>query len=211
MIDTPAPVRRSPLAHRHSARGARWVDRLAEWPLEYGDRAAESRAARDGVALIDWGPLDKLHLRGVSLEAGVVGSGAAVGFPQGELWALHADEAILLLPAAAVSALTALRERGLVATDLSSGLAALRLVGPRSRRVLEELTQIDVSDGALPNGRVAFGPLANVQATIGRRDRDGVPGFTILVDRDLAEYVWDSLLEIGGAHGIIPAGCAVAA
>ncbi|MBM4420361.1 MAG: hypothetical protein FJ034_02000, partial [Chloroflexi bacterium] len=128
-----------------------------------------------------------------------------------ELWDLNADETLVLVAGAGLAAAgalgTTLRERGLVPTDVSSGIAALRLIGPKARAILEEHTAIDLSAAALADGRIAFGPLASVQVTLARRDRQGTPGFTILVDRDLAEHVWDSLEHTGKAHGLVPAGC----
>src|SRR2546428_11432065 len=51
--DGPTPIRRSPLAERHRALGARFGD-SGEWPTTYGDVQRERRAVKERVALNDW-------------------------------------------------------------------------------------------------------------------------------------------------------------
>ena len=41
---------------------------------------------------------------------------------------------------------------------------------------------------------------------LARQDCGGGPGFTLLVARDEAEYLWETLLELGLAHGLAPVG-----
>jgi sarcosine oxidase subunit alpha len=58
-------VRRTPMHHWHAARGARWMDAgLWKRPDSYGDPAAEVRAVRTGVGLIDVSTLGKLDVIG---------------------------------------------------------------------------------------------------------------------------------------------------
>jgi glycine cleavage system aminomethyltransferase T len=33
-----------------------------------------------------------------------------------------------------------------------------------------------------------------------------MPGFTLLVARDEAEYLWGALLQLGRGHGLVPVG-----
>jgi sarcosine oxidase subunit alpha len=60
-----APVRRTPMHHRHAALGARFLN-LGEWkrPEVYTSVAEECRAVRERVGLIDVGTLGKLEVVG---------------------------------------------------------------------------------------------------------------------------------------------------
>jgi glycine cleavage system aminomethyltransferase T len=58
----------------------------------------------------------------------------------------------------------------------------------------------------MARGALIQAPLAGVRAFITRLDADGEPGYTMMVARDEAAYVWDALLEIGTAHGLVPVG-----
>ncbi len=63
------PVRRTPMHHWHQENGATWLD-AGQWkrPEHYGDPAAEVRAVRNSVGLIDVSTLGKIE---------VIGPGAA--------------------------------------------------------------------------------------------------------------------------------------
>jgi aminomethyltransferase len=215
-------LRRSPLAERHRQAGARFVA-SGEWPATYGDGQRERSAIRERVALLDWGPLDKILLFGAppaasppapALVPGTITTAEMDG-RAAQLWGLNDDESMLVV-AAANGALSRdlaaqLELRGAVATDVSSLYAAFRLAGPHARAVLEGLFPEDVSERALADRSITFGPLANVNVTLARMDHEGIVAFVILVERDQAEYLWDSLLHSGAMFGIEPVGAAAMA
>lgn len=216
------PVRRSPLAERHRERGARYVA-AGEWPATYGDLQRERRAVRERVALLDAGPLDKLSLAGPRLAPAppapqyglaLVTAGSIDG-RGAQLWGLTEETSLLVVPAVdarSSSQLAAsLEAEGIGATDVSSLYAALQLTGPRVRAVLEEVFPVEVSDHAMPDRAITFGPFAQVTAIVARMDLADVPSFMVLVERDHAEYVWDSLLHLGERHGLEPVGAAALA
>jgi heterotetrameric sarcosine oxidase gamma subunit len=91
-------------------------------------------------------------------------------------------------------------------TDLTHGLAALALLGPRSRDVLRRLCALDLSDAAFPNATARTTSLAKTRQTIVRSDLGGLPTFTLLGARSLAAYLWDSLLETGAPFNLAPLG-----
>ena len=209
------PVRRGALDHVHERLGARWAPDGSRWPASYGDPAGELAAATRAVALAEIGPLDKLTVKGQATRAAL--SDARLSHEAGrvrkakgiEVWGLAADEAILLWPAGVAGSgklAARLRVPGAAVTDLSSGLAVLRLVGPAARSVLEEATAVDLGERAVADRGVVQASVANVVVTLARQDMPAGPGFTILVARDLAEYLWEALLELGSPHGITPAG-----
>src|SRR5262249_45370022 len=59
------PIRRTPLHHWHAQAGAQWLD-AGQWkrPESYGDPAAEVRAGRNAVGLIDVSTLGKIEIVG---------------------------------------------------------------------------------------------------------------------------------------------------
>jgi sarcosine oxidase, subunit alpha len=65
-----APVRRTPMHHRHAELGARFID-LGEWkrPEVYSSVEEECRAVRERVGLIDVGTLGKLEVVGKDAAA----------------------------------------------------------------------------------------------------------------------------------------------
>lgn len=216
------PARRSPLADRHRQLGARFVA-SGEWPATYGDIERERNAIRERVALLDWGPLDKILLSGAWVAAdahaptrvpGAITRGDVAG-RSAQLWGLTEDESLLVMPGSnglsSPDTATQLEAGGVSTTDVSSLYAAFKLAGPRARAVLEELFPDDVSERALADRAITFGPLGGVTVVLARLDHGGTPAFAVLVERDQAEYLWDSLLHVGAAVGIEPVGAAALA
>jgi glycine cleavage system aminomethyltransferase T len=72
--------------------------------------------------------------------------------------------------------------------------------------VLGKLTSLNVSDRKLPDLGCAQTSLAHVHTLILRQDLGSVPAFYLLVTRDYAESVWESLLHAGAEFGIAPFG-----
>mgnify|MGYP001462526129 CR=1 FL=1 len=54
-------------------------------------------------------------------------------------------------------------------------------------------------------------PLAGVRAFVAREDAGAQPGYTIMIARDEAAYVWDAICHVGASHGLIPVGPAAVA
>ncbi len=216
-------VRRSPLAARHRALGARWISDVAEWPQAYASPQPERAALRSMLWLADWGPVDKFLLRGErpstrppgpQFTPNAIATGT-LGGRSAQLWGLNDRDGLLLAPAADAAASRALRaelsSQGIAFEDQNSQFVLLRLGGSTARTVLEGLLPNDVSDAALPDRTVAFGMLAGVRVTIGRFDQGGGLAFTIVAERDYAEYLWDALLHAGhGPQKVTPVGAAVA-
>lgn len=214
-----APIRRSPLAAEHERLGARWISDREHWPATYGSEDVEQEAVRSAAGLVDVGPLIKLsvvapdvagELRPLGLDGGLgsITSGTLAGVGV-HVWFLAPDEALIVHPSAdAAPMIVALRSAGLAPVELSSGFASLVLAGPAARLVLGDCFPVDVHDRALADRHLASGPVAGIRTVVGRLDRGGAPSFTLLVARDLAVSLWDSLLEVGAIHGLQPVGAA---
>jgi aminomethyltransferase len=216
--DPRQPVRRSPLEHVHAGLGAEWVADDIRWPRGYGDAAAEQVAASERAGIADVGPIDILVVRGDKTPAALAAIGISntprtvvSGDDGTEVWCLGEDEAIVLRAGSAdPTAVNALAERlrtsGGAVTDQSSGMSVLRLVGPATPAILAEACAVDLSPEALAPGAVAQVPMVGIRVSVARSDHAEAPGMTLLVMRDQAEYLWDSLISLGAAHGILPIG-----
>ncbi len=222
--DAPArPIRRSPMAGIAARLGANWLDDTTHWAADYGDASAEIAAATSAVVVADWGPTDKLAVKGASGRR--VLDGLGIGAPLGETaatalsgtpmrsWALAPDETLLILAAdgmptgaAAGAVTTAVEAAGAIVSNLSSGLAGMRVVGPAARELLIEICAVDLAAGRFTNERIAMAPMGNVRVTFARRDIGTVPAFELLVARDQAAYLFEALLHVGEVHGVRAAG-----
>jgi len=217
------PVRRSAMAGLAARLGATWLDDATHWAADYGDVSAEIAAATSACVVADWGPTDKLAVKGPNGRRvlGDLGIGAALGeTSSGSLdkvalrsWALAPDETLLILAAdktptgaAAAAVIAAIESAGATVTNLSSGLAGMRVVGPAARDLLIEVCALDLDADRFADGRIAMAPIANVRVTLTRRDLKDIPAFELLVARDQAAYLFEALLHAGAVHGAIPAG-----
>ncbi|MDW6024918.1 FAD-dependent oxidoreductase [Mesorhizobium sp. BAC0120] len=90
--------------------------------------------------------------------------------------------------------------------DATSAEAVLGVMGPRSRDLLEELTDADLSDAAFPfstSRRIDVG-MVNVRAT--RVSFVGELGYELYVPVECAESLLSTIREAGRAHGAVLCG-----
>lgn len=95
---------------------------------------------------------------------------------------------------------------GVQATSLSEGYAAFNLAGPRSREILAQLTDADLSNRAFP---YMHGRDLNVAAAPCRVMRIGFTGelsYEIHCPASLALHVWEALMAAGDTFSIVPFG-----
>jgi len=90
------------------------------------------------------------------------------------------------------------------AIDSSSRYALIALAGPASREVLQPLTGVEL--GEIAPFWFANGEVANARATIARTGYTGEDGFEIFVPPNMADRVWQALLESGRSIDLVPAG-----
>lgn len=219
-------VRRSALEARHVALGATFASETDRWPTHYGDAAAERTAAVAAAGLAELGPYGELLLRGpgaADLASRLVGGAlptrpavvrATLGGTTGAAWCLGPDEILLVGPAGAWTDELADRLGGADASaiDMTGARTALRMAGPAAPAIMAELCTVDTTPPGLDEGELLQAPVGGPRAFIVRHDtRDGLPGYTFLVARDEARYVWDATLAIGAGHGLVPVGPAAVA
>ncbi|MFD1080368.1 glycine cleavage system aminomethyltransferase GcvT [Micromonospora andamanensis] len=224
-------LRRSPLAGRHTALGAKFAP-FGGWemPLEYagGGVLREHSAVRTGVGVFDVSHLGKVRVAGpgaaefvntcLSNDLGRIGPGRAQytlccddatgGVVDDIIAYLHADDHVFLIPNAANSAevvrrLSAAAPPQVTITDEHEGYAVLAVQGPRSAELLDGL--------GLPTGHgyMSFtsARLGAVELTVCRTGYTGELGYELVVPAGDAVAVWDALFAAEPA----PQACGLAA
>lgn len=222
-----APVRRSAMHRAQRALGARF--RTADaWEVAdaYGSIDDEVAGARRAVGLVDTSAGGKLGLRGDDVESVIAKlAGSRTPAPGAATRArldgaaalvcrLASDEVLVLTGAAEQAAVGTLLARAADsaacahATDLTSALASIDLVGPRALDLLTKLVAVDLA-------RAADAPLAVVQAEIMRihailirLDHPHLTAFRILVPREYGDFTWHTLFDAGRDLSVLAVGAA---
>ncbi len=91
-------------------------------------------------------------------------------------------------------------------TDVTSAYAVIAVMGPHSRELLSKITKAPLDNAAFPFGAVreiGIGPAAVIAA---RRTYVGELGFELYVPAELAASVYDALMDAGAALGARDAG-----
>ncbi len=171
--------RRSAL-HRCHLEAQAQLKTFSGWqlPAWYTDLSSEIEHLRSAAGICDMSYLFKLDLKGSAAEFP----------PPARLWKLTPAHGLVTSP------LPIAFKASSSVTDVTSIYSAILLAGPKSREVLQKLTTLNVNEKAMPLGAARQTRLAHVNATILRSK-----GFLILNTRDVAEYVWQTLLHVG-AH-----------
>ncbi len=209
-----------PPAEAYSYARPGWFDQVA----------AEHRAAREGVALFDLSPFAKFEVAGpealalcqwVATNDVDVEVGAAVytlflhargGIElDGTITRLADDRFLVVTPSASRHAThwllrRAARGRAAAVVDVTTGLATIGVMGPRSRELMARVSPDDWSDAAQPYTRGRRVEVADGVAYCLRISFVGELGFELYPDADLAVNVLDALLSAGEDLGVRVAG-----
>jgi aminomethyltransferase len=90
------------------------------------------------------------------------------------------------------------------AIDSSSRYALIAIQGPASLDVLQPLTGADLAE--IQPFWFSYGEVANARATIARTGYTGEDGYEIFVPPNMADKVWQAILDSGESAGVVPAG-----
>jgi glycine cleavage system aminomethyltransferase T len=177
-------MKRSALFHSHQCHGASFTEHHG-WtlPAFFQSPEAEAEAARTGVAIGDVSYRAKFESRTRPVRN---------GWTLGANHYLTIGEPPLDPPPGAI--------------DVSSVYADFILAGPCGKDLLGKLTSLCLSDAALPNGACAQASVAHVHAIIFREDLPQTPAYSILISREYAESVWESMLHAGHEYHARPFG-----
>lgn len=91
--------------------------------------------------------------------------------------------------------------------DISTDLATLALQGPLALAVLDTLAP-DAYLGALRYYRCIQASLGGIPVEITRTGYTGDLGYELWVPADLALPLWDRVMDVGSAYGLVPVGMA---
>jgi sarcosine oxidase subunit alpha len=195
--------------------------------------AEEVTAVRQSVGMIDVGTLGKLEISGPDaaefVERIYTGKFANLKVGAGR-YALMCDESGVIIDDGLVARLaedrfyvtTTTTASGpvyremqrwailwglkVVLANLTGANAAINLAGSRSREILGELCNLDLSQSAFPYMGLREGQIAGAPARLIRVGFVGECGYEIHLPAYYAASVWDRLLEAGQRFGIRPFG-----
>ena len=91
-------------------------------------------------------------------------------------------------------------------TSVTEQFATMTLSGPNARRLLQEVTDIDLSAEAFPHMGVALGEVAGVPARVFRISFTGEMSFEINVPASFGLSLWQVLMTAGEKYDITPYG-----
>ena len=197
----------------------------------FAQSAAEHAAVRTAVGLFDQSSFAKFVLQGPDAEA-VLNRICAndVAVPVGKIvytqWlnergGIEADltvtreaaDRFLIVTAAATHTRDFAwlqrhvpAEARAIAVDVSSGMAVLGVMGPRSRELLLRLTDADLSNAAFPFGTSRVIDLAYARVRASRITYVGELGWELYIPTEFAPAVFDALMREGEGLGLRLAG-----
>ncbi len=212
----------NPLVLQHEKMGA-VLDHGAV-PLQYTDVSEEYWTVRKAAGLADLSHLGRLTIRGKDRTAFLNGlltndiakihedSGAhsvllnTKARVLADLYLYNLDDGLVVDTGDSSSGrVKTLLDQFIITEDVqiedsTDSLLQLTLQGPRAAQTLKEVLDVEVR-GLGPLSHKALGP-----ALVVARDRTGVGGYDIILPKDEAEAVWQSLLLKGGEFGLGPVG-----
>jgi sarcosine oxidase subunit alpha len=219
------PAKRTPIHARQREQGAHvlWA---GDWrrAYDYGDPHGEALAVHESAGLIDVSTLGKLLVKGPDagefldrlypnrfsnlkpgrVRYGVLTTDAGRITDDGTVCRLDDDSFYVTTTSSGAGAMyewfswwLADWRLDVTLTDVTQGLGAINLAGPRSREILTTLTELDCS----PEGFVYLdgkqAEVAGVPCLILRIGFVGELGYEIHFPAAHGEHVWDRVLELG--------------
>jgi len=219
------PAKRSALHGRHRELGAT-VEWAGEWrrAYDYGDPAAEALTVQEDAGLIDVSTLGKLIVRGPEAEEfldrlypnrmsslkpgriryGILTSEAGRITDDGTVCRLDEETFYVTTTSSGAAAVEnwfswwrADWQAEVALTDVTQGLAAMNLAGPRSREILSELTELDCSNEAFPYLDGQHAVVAGVPCLLLRIGFTGELGYELHCPLANARALWDTIVAAG--------------
>lgn len=222
----PEGLRQTPFSPMYPADlETEWIDVYGyAVPLWIGDPVDEYAAFRERVGILEYSMLYKWDLQGPGAVAtansifsrdlgnlapgriayGVVTDADGLMIDDCTATMLGPDHVLLCGGNPLLGEL--LRERlpgDTTMSELREGLAVASVQGPRSRELLQRLTDADLSNEALPYYSVITDvALAGIPATISRLGFTAELGYEVMVPIDRAADLWNALFESGVDLGV---------
>ena len=232
MTDTAAAaLRKTPLHARHLASKARMVPYAGwEMPVEYSGISNEHLAVRTRAGIFDVSHMGEIEIAGKNALAAVqqissndasrlaVGQAHYAGLltPQGTfvddmlVYRMAPSHFMLVVNAANTSKdyawiseqIKAVGDAAVI--DSSSRYALIAIQGPAALSTLQPLTAVDLEQ--LRYYWFSYGEVAGARVTISRTGYTGEDGFEIFVPPNVADRVWQAMVDSGRHADVIPCG-----
>jgi 4-methylaminobutanoate oxidase (formaldehyde-forming) len=93
-----------------------------------------------------------------------------------------------------------------VATDITSGLPMIAVMGPKSRALLEKLSGADLSNAAFPFGTSQEIEIGHARVRASRITYVGELGWELYIPTEFTAHVFETLAAAGKEFGLTPAG-----
>jgi sarcosine oxidase subunit alpha len=236
------PERRTAMHHRHLELGAQMMPAGIWWrPAYYGGKAereqaiaAEVKAVRENVGLIDVSTLGGLDVRGPDAAEFLnrmytfayakqpigrsryvlMTDNSGVITDDGVACRFHDEHFYVTATTSGVDAVyrqmlfwNAQWRLDVDVANVTAAYAGVNIAGPKSRAVLQKICSgIDLSPQGFPYMGVKVGNVAGIPARLMRVGFVGELGYEIHVPAGYGEALWDALMEAGKAEGIRPFG-----
>jgi sarcosine oxidase subunit alpha len=228
------PAKRSAIHSRHRELGAtvKWA---GDWrrAYDYGDPQAEALAVHRAAGLIDVSTLGKLLVRGPDagefldrlypnrlstlksgrIRYGVISSDAGRIVDDGTICRIDDETFYVTTTSSGAGAVEEwfswwLADWGsdVTLTDVTQGLCAINLAGPRAREIMAAVTDLDCSNQAFGYLDGKHARVAGVPSLIMRIGFVGEVGYEIHFPAAYGEHVWDALMSAGEPFGLRPFG-----
>jgi sarcosine oxidase subunit alpha len=229
------PARRTSLHHRHKELGARmmWTGAWRR-PHSYGpDAGEEAQSVHRGVGLIDVSTLGKILVRGPEAGAfldrvypnrfsdlragriryGVLTTDSGRIMDDGTVARLDDDTYYVTTTSTGADSVyqwftwwNAVWFMDVQFAQVTGALAAINVAGPNARRLMERLTETDMSNEGFAYLDAKHLRVAGVPSLGLRIGFVGELGYELHLPSPHGQHVWDALLEQGADLGVAPFG-----
>ena len=228
------PFRMTPIHYAHVRSGGKMAE-VGQWkrPHSYGDPIDEIKAVRNGVGIIDVSTLGKLDVVGKDAPAlldrvythyfsnlgvgriryGVICSDSGIIMDDGTVTRLADDHYYVTTGTGNIDLVEEWFRWWIVGTgmcahvaNVTPGFGAVNVAGPKARKTLQKLTDMDLASDKFRYMRSARGEVAGAPTLFLRVGFVGEAGWELHFPAEYSEHVWDSIMEAGEEFGISPFG-----
>lgn len=222
-------LKRSPHYGQHLAHGATNFFDFAGWemPTHFSSLEKEAAACRNAAILFDGHAMGELHIKGKDALKAVQKlcvndiSKAKPGmfvytslckedggiFDDLVVFCLAEDHYLLTMAAFNTHKTPGWVEKhtnglNVCVMDFSAGTTCIEIQGPKSRQIMQKISEFDASDAALPYYRFVNGKIAGIDVMVARMGVTGEIGYEIFYDPAYAWQMYDAFVQAGKGEGM---------
>ena len=218
-----AILKRSPHYGQHLAHGAKSFFNFAGWemPEHFTSLEEEAAACRKAAVMFDGHQMGEVYIQGKDAHKAIQKlCSADIKAEPGRCFytslckedggilddlvvlCIAPDNYLLTVAAFNVGKTPGWIEKHIVGMDArmfdqTSGMTILEVQGPISRKILQKVADVDLSNEALPYFRCVQGKIADIDCVIARLGVTGELGYEIIYDVGYAWTMYDTLVEAG--------------